>query len=93
MTVFENVQNKSKNIDELVDWLYEIGNDYSLWFQWWDSKYCGNCIAEIKYNPEIGRELPHGWCELHQNCRYFLELDEIPDTKQIIKMWLESEVL
>ena len=90
MIMFEKI--KTTNIDELVEMLDKYSlNEHSPWFEWWDRKYCDNCIAEIAYNPEIGRDLPHGWCELHQNCRYFPELDDIPNSKQIIKMWLESE--
>lgn len=90
MTVFEKI--KAVDINGLIEMFDKFSfNEHSPWFEWYDKKYCGNCIAEIKFHPEINRDAEFGWCEMHQNCRYFPELDEIPDTKQIIKMWLESE--
>ena len=90
MTVFENL--KAKNIDELVDWLYEYCDfDSAPWWKWWDENYCSKCESVISRISEIGRDVEFAWCELHDKCRFFSEMDDIPDTKQIIKMWLESE--
>ena len=95
MTVFENL--KAKNIDELVDCLAEHYDfDSALWWKWWDENYCSKCESETGYITDFGGEhewqtpCEFAWCELHDKCRLFPEMDYIPDTKQIIKMWLES---
>lgn len=90
MTIFESI--KSKNIDELAEWLDEYGlYDGSPWIDWWDKKYCCKCIPELKHNEIFGNEDEYGWCELHKKCKYFQDMDNIPNNKQIIKMWLENE--
>lgn len=89
MNVFEKI--KSKNIDELTKWLNEYGAvDDAPWIEWWDNVYCGNCDSELIDHPLFG-ETECAWCELHNKCRFFEELNNIPDNKQIIKLWLESE--
>lgn len=85
MTVFDNIKNL--NIDEFVDWLDEnILCDNAPWWKHFDDNYCSKCIAEID-----NRNHKCGYCELNGKCRYFQDLDNIPDRKQIIKMWLASE--
>lgn len=85
MTVFDNIKNK--NIDDLVDWLDEnFTCDNAPWWKWWDENYCSKCIAEID-----NHENKCGYCELNGKCKYFQHLEDIPDSKQTIKMWLESE--
>ena len=92
MTIFENL--KVKNIDELVDWLYEYCDfDSVIWWKWWDKNYCNKCESEIGRIPEIDRDLELAWCELYDKCKFFQNMDNVPDTKQIIKMWLESETI
>ena len=84
MTVLDNF--KSFNIDEFIDWLDEyVSFDTAPWMWWWDNTYCKNCPTEDEYVSD------YAWCEVHNKCRYFLDMDETPDVKQIIKMWLESE--
>ena len=39
-----------------------------------------------------GREFPCSYCELNGNCKFFPDLDEAPDNKMIIKMWLETSI-
>ena len=41
--------------------------------------------------PELDRECEFAWCELNGKCKFFKDMDDIPDVKQIIKMWLESD--
>lgn len=89
MTVFENFKNK--NIDELANWLAEhCMFDSAPWWRFWDKNYCNKCKEEIAVD-EDGYEKECAYCELHGNCRFFKEMNEIPDNKQTIKMWLESE--
>lgn len=92
MTVLDNF--KKKDIDELVEWLDEYCVfDTAPWIKWWDKKYCDNCESITKYVPEFFREMEYAWCELNNDkCKFFQDMSEIPDNKQIIKMWLMSEV-
>ena len=87
----------SMNIDEFVDWLDKYGGfESSQWLKWWDETFCKNCDSETACIPTdeggYGVECEYGYCELHGNCRYFQHMPDVPDNKQIIKMWLESEV-
>lgn len=86
MTVYETI--KSKNIDELAEWFDKYSGcvDQSPWTIWWDKNYCEKCPAEDK------RGRVYAWCELNGGkCKYFCDMDEIPDNEQMIKMWLNSE--
>ena len=88
MTVFENLSNKT--IDELVEWFDKhIEFDNAPWVKWWDKNYCSKCISEISF--EFGHEHNCAWCESHDTCKFFPEMKTIPDSKQTIKLWLESE--
>ena len=79
MTVFENIT--SMSIDELVDWLDEHGAAYyAPWKVWYNKKYCRECDAD-----------ECRWRQLHKKCRYFPEMNQVPNRKQKIRMWLESE--
>ena len=90
MTIFDSIKNK--NIDELVEWLDKYGqHDGSPWYEYWNESYCNKCKPEMGRIPELDRDLEFAWCELHNKCRFFQNIDDIPDSKQIIKMWLESE--
>ena len=90
MTVFESI--KSKNIDELSEWLDKYGAmDCSPWTKWFDENYCSKCEAEEIYVSAIDAKHECAWCELHGKCKYFQEMNDIPDNKQVIKMWLETE--
>lgn len=96
MTIFDNfkAKNKAKNIDELADWLYEHCNfDDAPWWKYWDENYCGKCDGEVACVPELNnKEMEFAWCELHDKCRFFQDMNDIPSEKQIVKMWLESEI-
>jgi hypothetical protein len=90
MTVFDNF--KTKNIDELAEWLSEYGmQDFAPWDNWFDSEYCSKCDTIIKTDGIYKTE--YTWCEANCNkCRFFQDMNEVPWGKQIVKMWLESEV-
>ena len=91
MTVFESLKNKS--IDELAEWLDEnCEYDTAPWASFWDIRYCNKCEPiESKVPNQFGYDMECSYCELYSRCKFFKELDDIPDNKQIIKMWLESE--
>ena len=89
MKVFDNIKNK--NIDEFAEWLDEHCHfDYAPWWKWWDENYCGKCES-IVFTDDEDYKKEFAYCEHYGNCRFFNEMEKIPDNKQIIKMWLESE--
>ena len=101
MTRFEEF--KSMDIESLAEWIYENGQfDGSPWCEWWDENYCQKCEpvmchhteAEEKlgFEPFYEKDVECAYCEWHKKCRYFLDWEEQPDIKDIVKMWLESEV-
>lgn len=82
---------KSKSIDELTDWFDK--NFISLatpWWEWWNKNYCNKCEAEVVLD-DNGYDRDYGYCELNDKCKYFQDMECVPDCKQVIKMWLESE--
>lgn len=84
---------KSKTMNEFIDWLDEYCRfEDSPWIQWWNKNYCSKCPAIKSKYEDSDRELNFAWCELHDKCKFFPDMDEAPDSKQIIRMWLESEV-
>ena len=84
---------KNMDINQLSEWIDEYGQfDSSPWMSWFDQKYCKNC-EDIMCKYEDGEsEFPCSYCEVYDICKFFPDLDEVPDNKMIIKMWLESEV-
>lgn len=92
MTIYEAFKNKS--IDELSEWLDKyLTFDNAPHMLWFDENYCSKCASETRYVEVVEREMPFAWCELNDNkCKFFHDMDEVPDTKQIIKMWLNSDI-
>ena len=93
MTIFETIKNKS--IDEYVEWLYNYCRDFdnAPWWDWFDDTYCKKCDGVIIKPEESGYhcDIECAWCEINNKCKFFEEMDNVPDAKQIIKMWLLSE--
>lgn len=90
-TVFDKL--KSMNIDELTEWIDKHGEfDGSPWMSWFDEKYCKKCESIMCKYEDGTREFPCSYCELNDNCKFFPNLDSIPDNKMIIKMWLETSI-
>ena len=93
MNNFEKL--KSMNTEELTDWIDKYGQlDNSPWIEWFDKTYCKNCESikchSKQYNYDT--EVSYAYCELHDNCKFFPDLEYVPELKDVIKMWLESEV-
>ena len=84
MRIFDII--KSKNIDGLAEWLdkFKMWDD-TPWTLWYNETYCKKC------EPIVKDGMDYGYCELNDNCRYFKDMEEIPNSKQMIKLWLESE--
>lgn len=91
MTNFENI--KAMSVEELASWLDKHGRfDNSPWIAWFDTLYCGNCEPIICHYPESKREFSCSYCELEGQCKFFPDMDHVPDNEDIIKMWLQLEV-
>ena len=91
MTRFEEFKNM--DIETLAEWIDENGQfDGSPWCEWFDENYCQKCEPVMCRYPDSEYEFPCSWCELEHKCRFFVERDEQPDSKDIVKMWLEGEV-
>ena len=92
ITWFEKI--KMMDIDEFAEWLDEHDMfDNSPWTQWFDEQYCQNCESVVTFVPYLNGEHECAWCEVNGKCRYFQEIKDVPDGKEIIKMWLESKVI
>ena len=101
MNNFEKLQ--SMSIEELAAWLDESGAiDSSPWFEDFNNKYCANCESVIcqyedaekalGFEPifsEDGIDCAH--CEIYKKCRYFPDMTEVPDGKEMARLWLEAE--
>ena len=89
MTNFERL--KSMNEKEMSEFLDSISIDDSPWIVWFNKRYCENCetIRSYTRNPDIYYDSTY--CEVNGNCRYFQDKDDIPDNKEMIELWLESE--
>lgn len=101
MNNFKRIQ--SMTIDELAEWLDKnCMFDNSPWLNSFNEKYCEKCesikckyagaeekldITPFSYSGEI----ECAYCELENKCRFFQDLDDVPDNKEMIKMWLEEE--
>ena len=84
MNNFEKI--KSMSVDELTKYF----DDYMMfgccpWDTWFDNNYCKKCESIIREGSE------YAYCELCDNCKFFQDMKDVPDNKQIIKMWLENE--
>ena len=92
MNIYEKF--KSMTIEELTDWIDKYGQfDNSPWIKWFDKTYCKNCESIKRHSKQYGynTETSYAYCELHDNCKFFPDIEYIPDNKDIIKMWLETE--
>lgn len=91
MTNFNHLQ--SMSIDELTEWLDEhLSFDDAHHMIWFDQKYCKNCPEIMCKYEDSKYEFPASWCELEHKCKFFPEMDEAPNSREIVRMWLESEV-
>jgi hypothetical protein len=93
MTNFKKLQ--SMPLDELAKWLSKhlAFNDapHMIWF---DRNYCDKCEPEkIELEGNFDTyEYKFAYCDFERKCRFFPEMDKVPDNLTTIKMWLEAEV-
>ena len=91
MTVFQSI--KSKNIDEIVDWLDEYGDfDGSPWMKYFNENYCGKCETIMCHYENSDKGFSCSWCEIFKKCKFFRQMDDVPDNNDIIRMWLENSI-
>lgn len=98
MTWFEKF--KSMNEEELTSWLDKhVGLNGAPWVEWFEELYCHNCRLESGYMTDCTGEYEwsvlceYSWCELNDfKCKYFPNMKEAPDNKDMIKMYLQTEV-
>ena len=96
MNNFEHLQ--TMPIDQLVEFLDTNGHHDAIWWKWFEEKYCDNCELETVYVDDPNcefiwkTECEFAYCAVHDKCRFFQDMDQEPDNKEIIKLWLESEI-
>ena len=91
MTQFENF--KSMTLEELADWLDQYGIfEGSPWMQWWAETFCDNCEPIEGTYPDSNRTIEFSWCELEHKCRFFQNMDDAPNNKDIIRLWLKTTI-
>lgn len=90
MTKFEELQ--KLNLEQTVEWLSKCYNLIDApWDRWFSETYCKKCEAIHAFVPEFKRDVSCAFCELNKKCKYFTELGHVPNNKDVIKLWLESE--
>ena len=90
MTNYERITHMSVN--EMAKWIDEHGAfDNSPWMSWFDCRYWKRCPNVMCKSADDSRIFPCSYCEVYDSCRFFQDLDDVPDNKMIIKMWLESD--
>lgn len=83
---------KCKSINEFVDWIDEnFAFDTAPYMFWFDNEFCKKCQAEEIHDVDRCIKTECAWCEITGKCKFFQDMNEVPNTKQIIKLWLESE--
>ena len=81
------------SVDEMAEWIDKYGMfDNSPWMSWFDCRYCKRCPNVMCHYLDSEYEFHCSYCELEGKCKYFPDLDEVPDNKMIIKMWLETSI-
>lgn len=90
MTIFEKIG--TMDINEMAAWLDDLSiYDNTPWCSWFEDTYCKDCETLWKKVAGEERWIPCGWCELNDRCKFFIEIDDIPGSEDIVKMWLEKE--
>ena len=97
MNNFENL--KSLSLESLATWLdINVRFDDSPWMKWFDKKYCRNCESiECTYvdywkSDEHNCKVECAYCELEHKCRFFPDMEDIPDNRDIIELWLKENI-
>lgn len=99
MNNFEQL--KAMAFEEFAEWLDKnCVFDSAPWTKWFAENYCDKCEAiKCKYDRAeelLGitshrSEIECAYCELEKTCKFFQDLDDIPNSLETIKMWLMEE--
>ena len=91
---------KNMDIEDLAQFLDCYGRfEDTPWMKWFNEKYCENCESiKCKYEGDVWNtyhELEAAYCELADNgvkrCRFFPDMNDVPNSKEICLMWLKEE--
>ena len=83
---------QSADLDTLVNFLHSIDSfEDSPYIESWDNKYCSQCESIICTYANSDRKIPCSFCELEGYCKFFPDLDHIPDYADMIRLWLAEE--
>ena len=99
-TYYDSLHNMSK--EELARFLDKnTKDDETPWSEWFNKNYCKNCEPikcdvdtarkELGLNCFYGSGVECAYCELNHKCKFFPDMDDIPDSYDTILMWLEQE--
>lgn len=99
-TNYDNLH--AMTLDELATWIDKHGDfDGAPWMNWFDKNYCKKCepiqCDADTARKELGLDCFYGsgvecaYCELNHKCKFFPDMDDIPDSYDTILMWLEQE--
>ena len=95
---------KSMSVEELAEWLDQNGIiDDSPWTEYFNNKYCANCESVVCKHEDAEKvlgfklcfwddDIDCAYCEVYKKCRYFPDMPEVPDGKEMARLWLEAEV-
>jgi hypothetical protein len=75
--------------EEVVDLIEtHLANGDCPWDDWFNDHYCNDCPSIVKKEEHFGREtdVHYGYCELHDECRYF---GHMVDERELIEHWLK----
>ena len=78
------------DVDQLAEFLDKYsGCEKTPWGEWFDKNYCSKCEPIMCHYELHTRLFPVSWCNLNENmCKYFPEMSDAPNHKEIIKLWL-----
>lgn len=90
----------SLNKEQLIDWLDTYADsDISPWRRWFDENYCSKCepikcsyaeCEKLNIKPFYKSNLICSYCEWEKKCKYFPDLEEVPNSRKMIELWLET---
>lgn len=93
MKNFEQLQLMSQN--EFAKWLDKhLAFDDAPHMVWFGKNYCDKCDrVELLVESGYGTyKQTFAYCECEHKCRFFPDVDEVPDSLETLKLWLEAEV-
>lgn len=101
MNNFEKLQ--SMSMDEFAKWLHKHGIvDNGPWDNHFNKTYCDKCESVMCKAADVESvlgfklfpwedEAECGYCEVNHKCRFFPDMDDVPDSVEMIKLWLKAE--